>query len=102
MIDPGQDVGSVVGNSKGNICPACRVKCCVLVCVCENDTGLKPESGKLRQPGVGETPPWTSNLLFPSLLQHDWMTKKKKKICLIYLHKEQENNCSALNFRSST
>lgn len=46
----------------------------------EKGTGLKPESGKLRQPGVGETPPWTSNLLFPSLLQRDWMTKKKKKI----------------------
>lgn len=44
----------------------------------EKGTGQKPESGKLRQPDVGETPPWTSNLLFPSLLQHGWMTQHKK------------------------
>lgn len=35
VIDLGQDVGSVVGNSKGNILPCVSgVKCCVVLCVC--------------------------------------------------------------------
>lgn len=44
----------------------------------EKGTGLRPEIGKLRQPGGGETPPWTSTLLFPSLLQHGWIKQERE------------------------
>lgn len=59
----------------------------------EKGTGLKPESGKLRQPGAGETPPWTSNLPFPSLLQHGWITQHDKdnnKNISLGIHSQEE------------
>lgn len=57
---------------------AVRIVWGACVGVQEKGTGLKPGSGKLRPPGVGETPPWTSNPLFPSLLQHGWMAQDEK------------------------
>lgn len=60
----------------------------------EKGTGLKPESGKLQPPGVGETPPWTSNRLFPSLLQRGWMThhdKDNNKNISVKIHLHEEH-----------